>query len=227
MATTPSAEPGAPGTEPDTSGTAPDVPGALKDTALLEERRRQLVEAATEVFFRQGFDRATTNEIAERCGWSVGGLYRYVRRKDDILYLVCADIFRQIGPSALATSSSPDPAARFTAAFAAYCANIHRHRRRVLLMYREYGRLRPDARQHFMRLEAEVRDVFRGIVEDGVETGAFACEDPQLFATNCVMSAHTLALKGWAAGRRSPGESAAALASWALRSLQPPAVPQR
>ncbi|MGH3627412.1 MAG: TetR/AcrR family transcriptional regulator [Sciscionella sp.] len=196
----------------------------MKNPALLEERRTHLVEAATEVFFQRGFDRATVNEIAERCGWSVGGLYRYVRRKDDILYLVCAEIYRKIGRDALGTTNlpSPDPAQRFTAAFTAYCANIQCHRRQVLLMYREYGRLSPDAQQYFMHIEADLRDAFREIVDDGVTHGIFVCEDPELFATDCVMRAHTLALKGWALQSRPLNDTAAKLVTWTLRSLSAP-----
>ena len=197
----------------------PDVPARLKDPSLLEQRRRELVEVATEVVVEKGFDRASVNEIAERWGQSVGGLYRYVRTKDDILVLICAEIFRRIGPDALDAPDVDDPAERFRTAFTAYCANIHRHARQVLLMYREYGRLSPSARAHFMAQESQVAGVFRAIVEDGVARGVFRCEDPELFAVDCVTRAHSLALKGWALGSRAPDEVIATVTSWTVRSL--------
>lgn len=197
----------------------PVVPGRLKDPSLLEERRRQLVEVATAVFFEKGFDRASVNEIAERWGQSVGGLYRYVRSKDDILFLVCAEIFRQIGPDALDAPDIDNPIERFRSALTTYCQNIQRHSRQVLLMYREYGRLSPEARAHFRDQESQVMLVFRGIVEDGVVRGVFTCEDPELFAVDCVARAHSLALKGWALSRRSPQECIATMTTWTLRCL--------
>jgi AcrR family transcriptional regulator len=202
---------------PDRAG--PEVPARLKDPSLLEQRRRELVEVATEVVVEKGFDKASVNEIAERWGQSVGGLYRYVRTKDDILVLVCAEIFRRIGPDALDAPDVDDPAERFRLAFTAYCTNIHRHARQVLLMYREYGRLSPEARAHFMDQESQVAGVFRAIVEDGVERGVFRCEDPELFGVDCVTRAHSLALKGWALESRTPEEVIATITSWAVRSL--------
>lgn len=199
--------------------TEPAVPGRLKDPSLLEERRRQLVEVATEVFFEKGFDRASVNEIAERWGQSVGGLYRYVRSKDDILVLVCSEIFRRIGPDSLDAPDVGDPAERFRSAFTTYCENIQRHSRQVLLMYREYGRLSAEARAHFMGQESQVMLVFRGIVEDGVARGVFTCEDPELFAVDCVARAHSLALKGWALAPRSPQACIATMTSWTVRCL--------
>lgn len=199
--------------------TEPAVRARLRDPSLLEERRRQLVEVATEVFFEKGFDRASVNEVAERWGQSVGGLYRYVRSKDDILFLVCAEIFRRIGPDALDAPDVGDAAERFRSAFTTYCENIQRHSRQVLLMYREYGRLSPEARAHFMDQESQVMLVFRSIIEDGVARGMFTCEDPELFAVECVTRAHSLALKGWALPRRSPQACIAAMTSWTMRCL--------
>lgn len=199
--------------------TGPTIPGRLKDPSLLEERRRQLVEVATEVFFEKGFDRTSVNEVAERWGQSVGGLYRYVAGKDDILVLVCAEIFRRIGPDALDTPEVGDPVERFRVAFTTYCENIQRHSRQVLLLYREYGRLSAEARAHFMDQESQVRLVFCSIIEDGVARGVFTCEDPGLFAVDCVTRAHSLALKGWALAPRSPQTCIATMTSWTLRCL--------
>lgn len=197
----------------------PEVLSRLKDSSLLDERRQQLVAAATEVFFERGYDRASVNEIAERCGWSVGGLYRYVRKKEDILVLVCTEIFRRIGPASLTAPDSLCPRERLRDALTAYCENIQQHARQVLLLYREYGRLSPDTRRYFMQLETRVRTVFQRLVEDGIADGAFTCEDPELFAVDCIGRTHTLALKGWALGNRSPEQTIDALVSWTLRSL--------
>jgi AcrR family transcriptional regulator len=197
----------------------PTVTGNLKDLELLEERRRQLVEAATEVFAERGYGRAGVNEIAERCGWSVGAIYRYVSSKEDILFLVCAEIFRRIGPESLAADLRGEPVDRLRTAYDKYCENIQAHRRQVLLMYREYGALSPAAQRYFVELESAVADTFRGLVEEGVRAGAFVCEDPRLFATDLVMRAHVVALKGWALAQTPPAEARRLLVRWALRAL--------
>jgi TetR/AcrR family transcriptional regulator, cholesterol catabolism regulator len=190
----------------------------LKDAALLERRREVLVRAATEVFSERRFDKASVNEIAERCGWSVGSLYRYVSSKEDILVLVCEEIFRRLG---IEEPAGADPRERFETAYTTYLDRIHRSRRQVLLMYREYTQLPHEAQRHFRRREREIYAVLAGIVREGVRDGSMRCEDPDLFAVDCVMRAHAIALKEWAMPRRRWPETRDLMVGWAARTLAP------
>ncbi|MDC0769520.1 TetR/AcrR family transcriptional regulator [Streptomyces sp. HD] len=45
-----------------------------------------ILEAAAQLFERDGYARATTNRIAERAGVSIGSLYQYFPDKDALLY---------------------------------------------------------------------------------------------------------------------------------------------
>jgi len=44
-----------------------------------------ILEAAHQVFAKQGFEAATTNQIAERAGISIGSLYQYFPNKDALI----------------------------------------------------------------------------------------------------------------------------------------------
>jgi AcrR family transcriptional regulator len=52
---------------------------------LLVERRRQILEAAAEVFARLGIQKARMDDIVEASGLSKGSLYWYFDSKDDII----------------------------------------------------------------------------------------------------------------------------------------------
>jgi AcrR family transcriptional regulator len=197
------------------------VGGSLKNRELLSERRRELVDAATEVFIERGFDRVSVNDIAERCNWSVGGLYRYIKSKDDILVLVCDEIYGHIGPDLLDGLASEAPPDRLREALTTYWDSIAANRRQVLLMYREYQRLGKEAQRYFQDQERAVATVFRAIIEDGVKRGDFFCEDPEIFAVECVLLGHTSALKHWALGARSLSQVRDSIIEWTLRSLKP------
>ncbi len=55
------------------------------------ESRRRILDAARDVFFRDGFMRANLDEIAEKAGVAKGTLYRYFKSKADLYVAVLAD----------------------------------------------------------------------------------------------------------------------------------------
>ena len=73
-----------------------DIPTLVKDSSLVEERRRRLVEAAVGVFVRKGYHATTTREIAREAGFSVGAVYEKGKWKGEVLYLVGDAIHREV-----------------------------------------------------------------------------------------------------------------------------------
>lgn len=53
--------------------------------ALILERRKQILNAATHVFAEKGFDRATIADIARAAGLAEGSIYNYFKNKGDLL----------------------------------------------------------------------------------------------------------------------------------------------
>ena len=72
------------------------IRSSIKDNGLVEKRRQQIIKAAIILFKEKGFHGTTTREIAKESGFSIGTLYEYIRTKEDILFLVCDDIYEQV-----------------------------------------------------------------------------------------------------------------------------------
>lgn len=53
-----------------------------------ERRRQEIIDAAEKVFFRQGFDRASMDQVAEEAELSKGTLYLYFKSKEDLHWAV-------------------------------------------------------------------------------------------------------------------------------------------
>src|SRR5439155_25514719 len=82
------------------------VVAVTKNSALVRDRRTQLVGAAIEVFAEKGFHATTVRDIGRASRLTQGTIYNYVRSKEDILFLVCDRIVTQYHDSvrrALAT----------------------------------------------------------------------------------------------------------------------------
>ena len=58
-----------------------------------EIRRNQILDAATKVFVRQGFQHARMDDIVEESGLSKGTLYWYFKSKEDIINAILRRLF--------------------------------------------------------------------------------------------------------------------------------------
>jgi AcrR family transcriptional regulator len=60
-----------------------------------EERKNQILDAATEVFIQKGFDEARMDDIVDEAGLSKGALYWYFKSKDEIIISILDRIFQR------------------------------------------------------------------------------------------------------------------------------------
>lgn len=164
-----------------------------------QRRRAEIISAAIELFQERGFHAATTHQVAERAGLSVGLIYQYFGNKEDLLRAVIVDIlgeFRDRIPVEIAASGA-DPVARLRAGYRAYVAVIDENRDGTLLTYREGLTLAPDGREEIKKLEIETAAPLRDVILEGMASGAFVDVDVDLVVHNLILSAHGWALKHW------------------------------
>lgn len=60
-----------------------------------QERKAQIITAATDVFTRLGFQKARMDDIVEESGLSKGALYWYFKSKDDIIIGILDRLFQR------------------------------------------------------------------------------------------------------------------------------------
>jgi AcrR family transcriptional regulator len=175
-----------------------NIRSGIKDEALLAERRAAVVEKATELFIARGFAEVSVNEIADFAGISVGSLYKYIRAKEDLLWLVMQSIYGTLEDILEAErKEASNPGQALDHAVRRLFDAVDAVSRGILLMYREYRHLPIAGQQEFMRREQRILDIFRTIIEDGNASGAFHCPHAALAALNILMAAHAWSLKRW------------------------------
>jgi AcrR family transcriptional regulator len=87
------------------------------------DKLRRIKAAARELFLEQGYDNATTREIARRADVGLGTLFSYASDKRDLLFLIYNELQEDLTRSAFATSR---PARTFLAQVMASFAVYYR-----------------------------------------------------------------------------------------------------
>jgi AcrR family transcriptional regulator len=158
-------------------------PDTLPVTSRGRRTRAALVEAAAEIFERDGFFDARIADIAERAGVAHGSFYTYFESKDEIFRVVARTLIDTLfEESHVGARAGPDPADRLAAANRLYAEAVGRHARlysvlmQVAAVDPELRGARREFRDGFVRRAA---NGLRSLQEHGL---ADASIDADLFA---------------------------------------------
>ena len=191
-------------TYPQTQGR--HIPTEVKDRDLVTRRRRQVVEAAVQLFVQKGFHKTTTREIAKAAGFSIGTLYEYVESKEDVLYLVCQAIHHQMEKRLQARLGRGEQGSvALAAAIEVYfrvCDQMSDH---ILLIYQETKSLTPESRRYVLEHEERITAIFAELLRRGVEDYSLkplGSGELQLMAHNIAVLGHMWTFRRWCLGKR-------------------------
>jgi len=168
------------------------------DVDLVKRRRKQIVDAAVELFSRQGYYRTTIQQVAKRAGISAGLIYHYARTKEDVLLLALLsvlDTYRAEIPNAL--KGVTDPLERFRTALSAFCHIVAARLDATVLAYRSTKTLPSPQRALIKQSEIETNEIIAEIIRDCIKAKLFRDVDVDLITYQFVMYVHMWALKHW------------------------------
>ena len=180
-------------------GSPGTVESLVTDPKLVEERRQQIVQAATKLFSKQGYYSTTIQQIAREAGISVGLIYQYFRDKDDVLFLtlklVLESYEKEIPP---ALEGIEHPVERLCVALGAYCRIVDHLRDATVLTYRSTKSLRADRRIFIKEGETRTNRLLDACVRGCIAGGYMGPVNDHLLVYQYVHFAHAWALKQWA-----------------------------
>lgn len=148
------------------------------------ESRRRILEAAREVFFRDGFMGANLDEVAEKAGVAKGTLYRYFESKAELYVAVLAHngaIFERKMRDTISPELSPPDQIRRTARF--YLDHYIENRDYFQIFWAienqpVIGELPPGVVEEVARLWEQCVAIVEEVIEQGLRDGFFAKCDP-------------------------------------------------
>jgi AcrR family transcriptional regulator len=154
------------------------------------QKRREILDAAAEVFFLRGYDAGTTKEIATRVGLSQPSIYHYVGSKQRLLEEIVAEVHRELRQVLeIADSRSSDPREQLEATIMAMTDLVVRKQHMFGMFWQEVRRLPPDL---LKQVEKDQRALVRRIerfVSALQETGELPAGCPPSVLTFGIMGA--------------------------------------
>jgi AcrR family transcriptional regulator len=200
----------------------------VQDKDLVAQRHDEIFRAASRVFISRGYHAATVRAIAREANLSLGGLYAYIRTKEDILYLVFDRLTTTLrNEMRRAIEGIDDPVERIRAALLADMKTTETYQDEILLMYQETKSLDRGSRRAVLSREADYVGFFEEILRDGYARGVFK-GDPRLAADAIAYLCSVIALRRWSLkSRLSPDEVREGLIAFILRGLGVPAEDHR
>ncbi len=169
------------------------IPTQVKDPELVSRRRRQIADAAVQLFIRNGFHKTTTRQIARAAGISIGSLYEYFTCKEDILYLVCeqihAEMERGVAQAMAHASGGKEALAEVIREYFLVC---HRMSDFILMIYQQTQSLPPQWQRRVLENELRITGILVGVLARLASSG----ELPRLTERTIEILAHNIVVLG-------------------------------
>jgi AcrR family transcriptional regulator len=127
---------------------------------------RRLLEQATKLFAKKGFDRTSVQEIVEAAGVTKGAMYHYFGSKDDLLYEIYARVLREQTRQLESVASSDAPLReRLGAAASDVVVSSIDNLDDNTIFLQSMHQLSPDKRKAVRAERRKYHERFRGLVE--------------------------------------------------------------
>lgn len=150
------------------------------------QRRREILDAARQVFFERGFHNPTVDDVAARAEISKGTIYLYFESKEEILaHLLLEGLDKLLAQMGAVNGAEPpavaEPALRALAiSYLNFCQENPNYFR--LIMAFDRGRFEeqipPELYQQVLKRSLQGLTLVAQTIEVGQKSGAFCVDDP-------------------------------------------------
>ena len=184
--------------------TEKEVATQIKDSSLVQKKQLQIALGASKLFIKKGYSQTSIREISKATGLTIGNLYDYITRKEDVLYLVF-DVFHSMWTGRLEEEGVfeiEDPVKQLKTAVQKMLELVSTYREMILLIYTESKLLPKDFLKIILQRESGLVECFEKILKKGAERRVFKVKDPFLLANIIVYLLSIEPLRGWNLKRR-------------------------
>ena len=151
-------------------------------------RRDEILDAAGQLFSRQGFHATSIRDLARAVNLQGGSLYAHIESKEEVLLELVKRAADEFLSSAQSIPSNLSPKEQLEHLIRGHLEVIVRELDHATVFFHEWKFLNPELRRKVTERRDEYESCFRQVIEKGVQSGQFQVEDVRL-ATLFVLSA--------------------------------------
>ncbi len=193
----------------------------VKNDNLVRQRREQIIQAASQVFSQKGYHQTTIKDICEVSGLGPGTIYNYVKKKEDILFLIYDKLTTALNESLLDTiKNNKRPLDQMREALEKTIKIVWNNRDLILLMYQETAALDKESMHNVLHRESNYVKHMEKILETGREKGVICNKKTRMAADIIVYLFAFIPLRMWnLRGRFGEKEIKSGLIDFILKAL--------
>jgi AcrR family transcriptional regulator len=198
-----------------------EVQTNIKNKDLVLKRRKQIINAASKLFFEKGFDQTTMREISRASGLTMGSLYDYVRSKDDILVLVYKDVVERfrLGLGVNETEDWEANAEDLDVILQRSMRQMYKLSKAVQLLYRESWSRRKNVHLQMREIDRKYVEGFTHLIQKGHQKGYFKVKNPAVTAELILLLVALPAFREWSLSNIDQQEVIDTVVRFILRGL--------
>ena len=174
------------------------IESAIRDELLVKQKREEIIQAASKVFAQKGYHQTTIRDISKVSGLGPGTIYNYVKKKEDILYLVYNKLTTVLTETLIETiKNHSDPMRQLENALTKTIDIVWDAQDLIQLMYQETGALDKESMYNVLKRESNYVDYMQKILEDAKKGGIIGNRNARLAADIIVYLLAFIPLRRW------------------------------
>lgn len=184
--------------------------------------RSRVLQAAVELFAKQGYDGTSVSEVIAKANVAKGGFYHHFPSKEDLLYAVYGDLLeRQLAAMDEILARGLPAAETLRALIVDLVVSTAGSAEQALVFWREMPKLGHERAAGYRRQRRRYHDAVRRLIRDAQQRGEFAAVASPDTATFTIFGVIN-ELPTWyrPSGRKRPAQLAEELADFVLAALE-------
>ena len=163
------------------------------------ERRRQIFDAAIHLFIKKGVVDTSMREIAEAVGITTGGLYHFIKSKDEIIRMVTENSmhFHEAVKDMRKCLGDVSPTEAFRVCAKCWLTVQEAGIEQTAFLDREKVHMEPDVQETVSDIVRDLIHFFEDLLNDGIKAGEFEVDNVTLVAFNTYMLRGLYATRQW------------------------------